>query len=151
MRGALGCFGLFAMLITLGALPVRAQSPINERAVEAAKGVDTWICNTPGGYVYDAILIGEELQRRQAGTLVPRGSVCASAGALAWLAGTRRQSRGRLLFHGISPRPTWRQRVALFTVLEKWGTPQDLALRIVTLEPDDLWEPSGTDLVALLR
>lgn len=128
-----------------------AQALIDDRAVLKAWNEETWICNTPGGYVYDAILIGRRLQARQRSSLVPAGAVCASAGALAWLGGTRRESRGRLLFHAVSPEMSPDQKWRLFLILRSWDTPAFAAERIIALAPDQYWEPTGTDLVALLR
>jgi len=119
--------------------------------VVAARDVQVWECNTPGGRVIDALRIGIDLHRRHAVTSVPAGSICASAGALAWLSGARRQLSGRLLFHGPTPEMTPNLRWSLFLLLLNWDVPQWIVERVVALHAGEFWEPDAEARTALVR
>lgn len=141
-----------ALLIVAGPLSAQKRpNLIDATALDAARHVDTWICDTPGGDVPSALQIGMDLQARHATAVVPRGASCMSAGALAWLGGTRRRMEGRLLFHGLTPAPDADYRWHLFMLLARWSVPQYIVDRIVRLEPGEWWEPDVRDLELLSR
>lgn len=60
--------------------------------------------DSAGGNLMAGLKIGETMHARGFSSLVPEGSVCASACAIAWLGGTKRylSSGGRLGFHAAS-------------------------------------------------
>lgn len=60
--------------------------------------------NSPGGELTSGIAIGEQIKARGYSTFVKSGEVCASACALAWLAGDFRymQTDSRIGFHAAS-------------------------------------------------
>jgi hypothetical protein len=60
--------------------------------------------DSPGGNLLAGLKIGETMRARGFGSLVPDGSTCASACAIAWLGGTKRYlaSNARLGFHAAS-------------------------------------------------
>src|SRR6476659_3556970 len=59
------------------------------------------IFNSPGGNLFAGIMIGKLIHFKKFDTLVPNGSACASACALAWLGGKSRLigGTGRIGFH----------------------------------------------------
>ena len=144
-------FFLSIVAALLAAFPLSAQNVIGPEALVSARKVNTWVCNTRGGDVPSAFQIGMDLYARHATAYVPKGAFCMSAGALAWLGGWHRRAEGRLLFHGMSPLPDPEDRWQQFMLYASWGVPQYIAFKIVSLDPDEVWEPSPEDLAVLSR
>ena len=145
------CIALASLLLSLGYSSASAQTLIDDAAVTAAQDVEVWECNTLGGYVVAALRIGIDLQRRHVASTVPAASLCASAGALAWLGGSHRELRGRLIFHGISPEMTDEYRFRMYTIMAHWSIPRWVLQKILWLEPGEFWEPDESVRAILVR
>jgi hypothetical protein len=57
--------------------------------------------NSPGGHLIAGLNIGEQIKAAGLATLVPSMMTCASACALAWLAGSPRYMQGKVGFHAV--------------------------------------------------
>jgi hypothetical protein len=105
------------------------------------------ILNSPGGNLESALQIGKELNVRGYSTAVERGKVCASACALAWLAGDKRymvEPTSRIGFHAASisgsDSITGEGNAMIGAYLDSLGIPMD-AIRYITrpLPSDVQW------------
>lgn len=150
----LGIITLFGVVMCQSAHSQEIQLPpnaITEKAVAEARGKLIWICDTPGGYARDGFAIGMDLWSRRAASWVPSDASCESAGAIAWLGGWHRSVDGRLLFHGMWPAVTQEMKFNQMRTYLAWQVPFDLAMKIVNLQPGELWRPSKQDLQRLSR
>ena len=82
-----------------GELAAGDENRFVQTAGTVAHGVVVF--DSPGGNLFAGIEIGEVIHFKHFDTLVPNGSTCASACALAWLGGARRLigATGRIGFH----------------------------------------------------
>lgn len=117
--------------------------------------------SSDGGAVMPAIEIGRTLRIAGYGTYVPQGSVCASACALIWLAGTPRLLVGQVGFHAAyrdndgKPEESGAANALVGNYLTLLGLPAKAILFATTAPPDRvLWltnanrEQTGIDFIS---
>ncbi len=100
---------LFILLLALSgsnaaAVSVKLSGVFSPGTAEAFQrsltaNVDTVVLDVTGGYLSEGLAIGRIIRSRNLRVVIPRGAVCYSACAEAFLGGTRKQINGILAFH----------------------------------------------------
>lgn len=100
--------------------------------------------NSPGGYMLQAVYLGEAINQLQLDTVVNKGDVCASACFVAFAAGIHRVMRvgGFLGVHqshsAVTGQVIASDQQAVAEILEGWGVPQKIIYKMITTGPDDM-------------
>ena len=155
LKQSLASFLLVLVLSACGAAP----GEMNDQRVKVLKaelnGGGTWKCDRWaggwGGSLSTGIKFGAWLSEHQVTVEVPAGEICASAAALAAMGAPRlvKSATGVLAFHGPTPALPPVQRVLLKALLEMWKVPEEIADRIMALQPGEFWTPKGDALELL--
>lgn len=134
---------------------VDARSALHfRRAIDAAPNARHIILNSPGGLVQTALLIADDIHRREMNTFVPRDAGCYSACSFLFFAGIERIAVGELGVHqvwGPSADASSAQVTVsdIIEVLASFDTPTEVLTRMLRTPPDSMYVFSQSELSEL--
>lgn len=132
---------------------INARTPLMlARALSALSGITTLELSSPGGTVYDALVMASNIRTAGLRTSIPAGAKCHSACAYLFFAGTERSAEGELGVHQVAAENSVSGQFAVGDIakaLEEFDVPSAVLFKMLQTPPDRMYVFSPQEIAEL--